>query len=96
MKHSMFEGDHLGHPVLGTLTYIENDVDKITVNKFHKALDNLTADTFPKKYEVISVTVTGRTYDGEIISILKCDKIFDNNNIEGFEHFTEDDLNALF
>ena len=77
MENKFFDEDFRDNPVLGTLSYIAPDVDAETVNNFHRALDNLTAATFPKKYEMVNVQVTARDYDGRIFSILKCDKIFD-------------------
>ena len=89
MNNEMFEGDFCGNPVLGTLSFIADDVDALDVEVFHVALDQLTKKTFPRKYEVVSVQVTGRDYNGKIYSILKCDKIFDDADIKNFKSSDE-------
>lgn len=84
MNKIHFGVDTLDNPVSGMLTYIAADVDAVALDNFHEALDALTHKTFPQKYEVISVSVTGRTYDGENFCIVKCDKIFDDGDVANY------------
>lgn len=81
MNKLYFNNDTLDNPVSGMLTYIAADVDAVALDNFHEALDALTHNTFPYKYEIISVSVIGRTYEGENFCIVKCDKIFDDGDI---------------
>ena len=77
MDKIRFEFDTYDTPVIGTLTYISKDINADDLENFNEAVDALTHKTFPSKYEMISVEIKGRTYEGQIYSILKCDKIFD-------------------
>ena len=77
MNKIQFDFDTYETPIIGTLTYIGHDIDADDLENFNEAIDALTHKTFPSKYEVISVEVKGKTYDGQIFSILKCDKIID-------------------
>lgn len=81
MNKVRFDVDSYDTPITGTLTYVSTDIDAADLENFHDVLDALTHKTFPSKYEAISVEVTGRTYDGQVFSIVKCDKIFDDGDV---------------